>query len=68
MLLKKDNSLHICYSYTAENHTAYKYNKINNLITNRLFHTEKYKDSLIILGTIADTRNKYLKFLDPVNI
>jgi hypothetical protein len=68
MLLKKDSSLYIYYSYIREDYIAYKYNKINKLITNRLFYIEKYKGFLIILGTIIDTWNEYLEFLDPVSI
>jgi hypothetical protein len=68
ILLKKDGSLYICYSYIVEDYIAYKYNKINNLITNRLFYVKKYKGSLIILGIIIDTWNRYLEFLDPVSI
>ena len=55
MLLKKDGSPRICYGCTVEDHIAYKYDKINNLITNGLFYIEKYKGFLIILGTIIDT-------------
>jgi hypothetical protein len=68
MLLKKDGSPHIYYSYIGEDYTTYKYNKINKLVTNRLFYIEKYKGSLIILGTITDTQNKYSEFLDLINI
>jgi hypothetical protein len=68
MLLKKDGSLYICYGCIVEDYTAYKYDKINNLVTNGLFYIEKYEGSLMILGTIIDTWNRYLEFLDPVSI
>jgi hypothetical protein len=68
ILLKKDGSLYIYYSYIVEDYIAYKYNKINNLVTNGLFYIEKYKGFLIILNIIIDTWNRYLEFLDPVSI
>jgi hypothetical protein len=34
---------------------AYKYNKVNKLIINRLFYIEKYKEILIIFGIIINT-------------
>ena len=68
MLLKKNGSLYIYYGCIGEDYIAYKYNKINNLIINGLFYIEKYKSSLIILGTIVDTWNRYLEFLDPISI
>ena len=55
MLLKKDGSPRICYSYIAKDYTAYKCNKINKFVTNRLFYIEKYKGFLIIFGIIIDT-------------
>ena len=68
MLFKKDGFLCIYYGCIAEDYIAYKCNKINKLVINGLFYVEKYKGSLMIFGTIIDTWNGYLEFLDLVSI
>jgi hypothetical protein len=55
MLFKKDSFPCIYYSYIGEDYIAYKYNKINKLITNKLFYIEKYEGFLIILSIIVNT-------------
>jgi hypothetical protein len=39
----------MCYSCTGDNYMAYKYNKVNKLVTNRLFYVEKYTVPLCLL-------------------